>query len=54
MPKHLVRIKENPEYVKTACGLGTSKHITTNPKDVSCLSCIRCMTQKEVRKYLGG
>lgn len=54
MQTHLIRVYDDSVYVKTACGLDTSKKVTSNPRQVTCLSCIRCMTQKEVRKYLGG
>jgi len=51
--RHLIRSIIKPSR-KTACGLNPeSVKITLSPKDVTCSSCLRCKTKKEIRKFLG-
>jgi hypothetical protein len=52
--RHLIRTICDP-LIKTACGINPdSKKITLSPQDVSCSNCLRCMTKKEIQRYLGG
>lgn len=48
---HLAR---KPLYSKAVCGNKVNPlSLTTNPHQVSCQSCIRCMNKREVRLFLG-
>jgi len=52
---HLIRKVDKSVYIKTACGLGNANKLTTTKLyDVTCRNCLRCMTLKEVQRYLGG
>ena len=52
--RHLIRSLVTP-VENTACGIDPNyKKITLSPQDVTCSNCLRCMTTKEVRKFLGN
>jgi len=49
--EHLIRA-DIPN--KTACGISAHfKWITISPKGVTCQRCVRCMTPKEIGRFLG-
>jgi hypothetical protein len=51
--RHLIRSICEPSPI-TACGIDPNyKKITLSPRDVTCQSCLRCMTKNEVLSYLG-
>lgn len=51
--EHLIRIADVATY-KTACGIDAHfKWITIYPRGVTCQRCVRCMTPKEVARFLG-